>query len=103
MKKGRPGWVLAVLCVPHQDQEMIRHIFAHTTTNGLRAHLSEKFYLASGREEVQTQWGPVGAKRAQGFGVSRVKPEYEDAAALARANGLSYQTVCQEVLRRIEE
>ncbi len=103
MKKGRPGWVLTVLCVPHQDQEMIRHIFAHTTTNGLRAHLSEKFYLASGREEVQTQWGPVGAKRAQGFGVSRVKPEYEDAAALARANGLSYQTVCQEVLRRIEE
>lgn len=103
MKKGRPGWVLTVLCEPDRDQEMIRHIFAHTTTNGLRARLSEKFWLAPGTETVQTQWGPVGVKVAQGFGVTHAKPEFEDAAALARAHGLPYQAVFEDALRKFKE
>lgn len=103
MKKGRPGWVLTVLCEPDRDQEMIRHIFTHTTTNGLRARLSEKYWLAPGTETVQTQWGPVRMKVAQGFGVTHVKPEFEDTAALAKANGLSYQAVLQEVMRQWED
>ena len=93
MKKGRSGWVLTVLCSPNQEQELVRQIFSHTTTNGLRARLSEKFWLAPGTETVQTQWGPVGVKVAQGFGVTHAKPEFEDAAALARAHGLPYQAV----------
>ena len=103
MKKGRPGHVLTVLCPPDRDQEMIRHIFAHTTTNGLRARLCEKYFLAPSVAQVQTQWGPVGVKRAQGFGVSHAKPEFEDVAALARKNGLPFQTVWEEALRQMEK
>ena len=32
-------------------------------------------------------------KLAQGFGVTHAKPEFEDVAALARENGLPYETV----------
>ena len=32
---------------------------------------------------VQTQWGPVKLKLARGYGITHVKPEFEDAAALA--------------------
>ena len=40
MKKGRPGWVLTVLCDPYLENDIIRQIFTHTSTNGLRSHLS---------------------------------------------------------------
>ncbi len=102
MKKGRPGWVLTVLCDPGRDQELIRQIFTHTTTNGLRFRLSEKLYLAPGIRQVQTQWGPVRVKAAEGFGVTHAKPEFEDVAALAREHGLPYQTVFQDALRQIK-
>ena len=58
MKKGRPGWVLTVLCGPYQEDDMIRQIFAHTTTNGLRSRLSMKYFLKPRQERVQT---PLGA------------------------------------------
>ena len=102
MKKGRPGWVLTVLCDPYQEDDMIRQIFAHTTTNGLRSRLSMKYFLKPRQEQVQTQWGPVGVKLAQGFGAAHAKPEFEDAAALAKANGLPYQTVFQAAMKLLE-
>lgn len=102
MKKGRPGWVLTALCSPDKEQELVGQIFAHTTTNGLRARLSAKYFLRPGTRQVQTQWGPVRVKLAQGYGVSHAKPEFEDVAALAKANGLSYQTVFQAAMEQIE-
>ena len=99
MKKGRPGWVLTVLCGPYQEDDMIRQIFAHTTTNGLRSRLSMKYFLKPRQERVQTPWGPVRVKLAQGFGAAHAKPEFEDAAALAREHGLPYETVFQAAMR----
>ena len=97
MKKGRPGWVLTVLCDPAQEGELARKILAETTTNGLRVRRCGKYFLTPGAGQVQTQWGPAGLKLAQGFGVTHVKPEFEDAARLAREHGLSYQEVVEEI------
>lgn len=36
---------------------------------------------------AETEYGPVRIKSAEGYGVKRSKCEYEDLAALARANG----------------
>ena len=38
---------------------------------------------------------------AEVFGTAHAKPEYDDVAALAKANGLPYQTVLAEVFRRL--
>lgn len=103
MKKGRPGWVLTVLCGPEREQELVREVFTHTTTNGLRARRSSKYFLAPGAGQVQTQWGPVGMKLARGYGAAHAKPEFEDAAALARAHKLPYQAVCEDALRKFKE
>ena len=97
MKKGRPGWVLTVLCDPTQEGELARKILAETTTNGLRARRCGKYFLTPRAGQVQTQWGPVGLKLAQGFGLTHVKPEFEEAAALAREHDLSYQEVMRAV------
>ena len=103
MKKGRPGWVLTVLCAPEREQELVREIFTHTATNGLRARRPAKYFLKPGAGQVRTKWGPVGVKLARGYGVTRAKPEFEDAAALARAHGLPYQAVFEDALRNIKE
>ena len=103
MKKGRPGWELTVLCAPEREGEMVRQIFAQTTTNGLRVRRCGKYFLAPGAGQVRTQWGPVGVKLAQGYGVTHVKPEFEDAAALARAHGLPYSAVVEDALRKFKE
>lgn len=101
MKKGRPGYVLTVLCVVEKAAEMARHILAQTTTTGLRARRCEKYFLTPGTGQILSKWGPIRLKTSSGFGLTHSKPEYEDVAALARANGVSYQAVLQDVLRRI--
>ena len=101
MKKGRPGHVLTVLCSPDREGEMARHILTETTTNGLRVRRCGKYFLTPGAGQVQTQWGPVRLKLAQGYGVTHAKPEFEDAAQLAREHGVPYQAVLQEALGQL--
>ena len=99
MKKGRPGHVLTVLCEEDQEAELARAVLEQTTTIGLRVRRCGKYFLTPGSRTVEIPWGPVQVKTAQGFGVSKAAPEYESAAALARANGLPIQTVLQEVAK----
>lgn len=101
MKKGRPGQVLTVLCGPDKEGELARHVLAQTTTNGLRVRRCGKYFLTPGADTVQTLWGPVRVKTARGYGVSHAKPEFEDAAALARENGLPYETVFEQARKAI--
>lgn len=99
MKKGRPGHVLTVLCGPEREADMARHILAETTTNGLRVRRCGKYYLEPSFDRVQTPWGEVRVKRAEGFGVTHVKPEYADVAAIAEQQGIPYQRVIEEIER----
>ena len=52
---------------------MARHILTETTTNGLRVRRCGKYFLTPGVGQVQTQWGPVRLKLAQGYGVTPYK------------------------------
>ena len=101
MKKGRPGHVLTVLCEEEQEGKLARAVLEQTTTIGLRVRRCGKYFLTPGSRTVETPWGPVQVKTAQGFGVSKAAPEYESAAALARANGLPIQTVLHEAAKRL--
>ena len=99
MKKGRPGHVLTVLCEEEQEGKLARAVLEQTTTIGLRVRRCGKYFLTPGSRTVETPWGPVQVKTAQGFGISKATPEYESAAALARANGLPIQTVLHEAAK----
>ena len=102
MKKGRPGHLLTVLCDADKVSDLAREVLRHTTSNGLRVRRCEKFFLEPSVGQVETPWGTVRVKYAQGFGIRHAKPEYEDAAALARENGVSYQQVLEAVLRKLD-
>ncbi len=85
MKKGRPGTMLTVLCAPQDKEEMIRLLFCHTTTLGVREAIMTRSIL---RRKSDAD-GKIRVKRAEGYGVEKEKPEFDDLAALARDKGIS--------------
>jgi hypothetical protein len=93
MKKNRPGILLTCLCREEKRQEMLRLLFLHTTTLGIRESVCNRYTLARTTDTVATPYGDVRIKKASGWGVSREKPEYEDVARLAREKGLSLAEV----------
>ena len=84
MKKNRPGLILTCLCREEQRDEMVRAIFRHTTTLGVRETLCRRYVLRRETHTVETPYGPVRVKRAEGYGVEREKAEYDDLRRIAR-------------------
>ena len=93
MKKGRPAVQLCCLCREEDKEPLLRLLFRHTTTLGVRAFPCERYALRRESRTAETPFGPVRIKMAEGYGVRREKPEYEDLARLARENGLSLDEV----------
>lgn len=93
MKKNRPGTVLHVLCRPEQRETMLRLIFRHTTTIGVRECVQNRYTLRRTVRTVETACGEVRKKVSQGYGVTRVKTEYDDLARLAAEQGKSLEEI----------
>lgn len=93
MKKGRPGWQLVVLCDPADKDSLVGRVFAHTSTTGLRVRTCQKHVLDYTITTQDTPYGPVRIKQAQGYGVSRSKPEYEDVARIAREHNITLEEI----------
>lgn len=97
MKKSRPGIMLTCICDEEQKKELLRLIFKHTTTIGVREKSSGRYVLSREIMEMDTKYGKVRAKKSEGYGVSRIKVEYEDAARIAHENKMSISQVREEI------
>lgn len=86
MKKSRPAVMLTCMCRSDKRDEMLRCIFKHTTTLGVREYVCNRYNLTRSIDTVQTEYGAVRIKKAEGYGVKRSKAEYDDLAKLAREN-----------------
>lgn len=84
MKKNRPGVKLCVLCREAQREKMVKLLLTHTTTLGVREQEMTRWALLRRTETVETPYGPVRKKVAEGGGIRREKFEYDDLAAIAR-------------------
>jgi uncharacterized protein (TIGR00299 family) protein len=97
MKKSRPGILLTVLCREADKENMVRLIFKHTTTLGIREQFCNRYTLDRKVETVDTPYGIIRKKVSTGYGVQRSKYEYEDVAYAAKANNLSIAQVLSEL------
>ena len=89
MKKGRPGQRVGVMCAAETRGEVVKAIFAHTTTLGVRETLCRRYTLERKVEMVALPDGStVRRKVASGYGVCRAKWEADDLAAFARTRGI---------------
>ena len=93
MKKCRPGTLLTCMCREEDKDKIIRLIFRHTSTIGIREYLCSRYTLRRTERTETTPYGDVRIKTAEGWGVRREKAEYEDAAALARKAGVPISQV----------
>jgi uncharacterized protein (TIGR00299 family) protein len=99
MKKGRPGVLLTCLCVPAEAKRFAALLLKHTSSFGVRETLCARYILSRSVTEKQTPLGPVRVKRGEGYGVAKAKPEYEDVAAAAEKNGLSFTEAMNDILK----
>lgn len=89
MKKSRPGTMICVLCAGKDREALVRLMFQHTTTIGVRESAFRRHTMERATETVQTSFGELRRKVSRGYGVSRVKYEYEDLARAAVKYGMS--------------
>lgn len=93
MKKSRPGVLLTALCREDRREALVKAIFRHTSTLGIRESRCRRYVLHRENQTLHTPYGEVSCKRARGWGVSRRKYEYEDLARIAREKDLSISQV----------
>ncbi len=73
MKTNRPGILLNVLCHPETEHQ--------------------RYTLERSTHSAQTPWGAVDVKRAQGWGITREKPEFDQLHDIAKKENLSMEEV----------
>lgn len=88
-KKSRPGFKLTVILDADKKNEIIKSIFAHTTTIGIRETTENRYVLDRKVETISTEFGPIRKKISEGFGIKKEKYEYEDLAKIASEKGIS--------------
>ena len=88
MKKGRPGVLLTSVCAPSKLDEILRVIFAQTTTIGVRMHGAARRKIERREEFADTRLGRVRVKAIGADGRDRRSPEFEDCKRLALEKGL---------------
>lgn len=99
MKKGRPGFLLQVLCRPGEGWEARRLVLSETTAIGLRSHREERWTLPRSLGTVTTELGPVRVKRVESPTGMALTPEYEDCRRLALASGRTIKEIYAAVQR----
>lgn len=85
MKKGRPAYMLTVLCNHSDTDKFVRLIFKHTTTIGIRKYTPSRYTL----DRTLTDCGGVQIKRSEGFGEIKQKPEFDNVKKIAIEKDIS--------------
>ena len=93
MKKSRPGVLLSCLCREEKREELLRCLFRHATTLGVRERRCARYALERETQTAHTPYGDVRIKVSRGRGTVRRKAEYDDLAALAQENGVSLREI----------
>lgn len=97
MKKGRPGFLVSVICEPEKAADLEAVLFRETATFGIRRHTAERSKLSREAITIETPWGPVRAKRGRRSGFEIITPEYEDCARVAREHNVPLREVYRVV------
>jgi uncharacterized protein (TIGR00299 family) protein len=98
MKKGRAGFRVEVTVSPGEADAVADALFRHSTTAGIRRQVIERVTLE--RQELELDAGDgmrVRVKILDAPGGPRVKPEYDDVAAVARRTGRPAHEVARDL------
>lgn len=89
MKKGRLGTAITVLCREENKKNIIKCIFKYTSTIGIREHICKRYVLDRKEELIKSPLGEIRAKCSSGFGVEKIKYEFDDLKRIADEKNMS--------------
>lgn len=97
MKKNRPATMLVCAVTPDSADRLAAEMLRYTTTFGVRRSDNSRYALSRTITPVPTKYGDIRVKSGLGYGVEKMKPEYDDVARAAEDNGLSISEVLQSL------
>ena len=97
MKKNRPGVLLTCMCREDDREAMLRTIFRHTSTLGVRVSVCDRYTLCGGSMPCRRRTARSASSESSGWGVLRRKAEFEDLARIARQTGKSIAEVLDTI------
>ncbi|SFP64734.1 hypothetical protein SAMN04487928_10582 [Butyrivibrio proteoclasticus] len=97
MKKNRPGVLLTCMCRQDDREDILKELFKNTTTIGVRESICSRYILSRKIKTIETPYGNVRVKEAEGYDVKRKKLEYDDIAGIARRTGKSIIEIRKEL------
>ena len=100
MKKNRPAYQLTVLCDELAEKAVIKAIFLHTSSIGLRRRVSDRIIMSRTADMVMTEFGEIAIKRCTFEDIDKNYVEYESAKNAAIRNGVSLDCVYRAVGKR---
>ncbi len=101
MKKGRTGFRVEAVVAAGDADRVAEAFFRHSTTAGIRRQPAERVTLARREVQVEAADGTrVRVKVLDSPDGPRMKPEYEDVAALARRTGQPAHEVARDLRDR---
>ena len=94
MKKGRPGVLVSILCLPRDREALTRLLFEETPTLGVRSYAVRRRALERESVTVETEFGRIAVKVGRMSGrVSSATPEYEECREAALRAGVALRVV----------
>lgn len=99
MKKGRPALTLSALAPVARADAVAHAMLRETTSLGIRRHDVSRLERPRRIEQVETPYGRIPVKIAEGpYGPPQLKPEFDACAAAARAHGVPVREVIRAAL-----
>lgn len=99
MKKSRPATQLSVLTDKQNLDDLVKIIFAETSTIGLRFYHVERAVAERKLIDVSTDWGIVHVKISyRGGQVVHISPEFDECKILAQKNNIPLKLVQQKAV-----
>ena len=98
MKKNRPAVKLSCLCTEETHDTLAQLLIKHTTTLGVRTAKYQRTTMERTTQIIKTEYGDIRIKRAEGFGIIKQKPEYDDVLEASKKHGIPFQIVYDAVM-----
>ncbi len=84
MKKGRPGFLIQVLCKKEKKEKLFRLLFEETPTLGVREEKINRRILPRRSVFLKTSFGSLRAKEHFRNGKKEIVSEFDELAEMAR-------------------
>jgi hypothetical protein len=98
-KKGRPGYLVTVLCDEEHMGDVVSTLFTHSSTLGLRMRHEQRICLRREWKNAATPWGDVRVKIGYFEGKPVVtSPEFEECRRLAETARVPVRAVYQAAM-----